>query len=97
MRLPFDKLGRRDQHSGGAKATLQRIPCVKSSLEFRQIPAIARAFNGLHTGIFRLHREDQASAHHLAIETNGAGTAHAMLAADTRALIWSESLRKSIR
>jgi hypothetical protein len=51
-------------------------------LQRRELGVAGEAFDGDDFGALGLHREHQAGAHGGAIDENGAGAAHAVLAAD---------------
>ena len=57
----------------------------ESLLHHMQVVAFRQALDGADLLAFGLHGEDQAGAHRLALDDDGAGAADAVLAADMRA------------
>src|SRR4029079_1667506 len=78
----FQQVLGRGQHAGRAEAALQRIALLKGRLQVGNLAGIGKAFDGLHLGAIALGGQHQATTHNLAVNTHGAGTAHAVLTAD---------------
>ena len=77
--------GRRDEHAGGAEATLQRVAPLERILQVGDGAGIRYTLDRLDFGAVALHREHEAAAHHRAVDAHRAGAADALLAADMAA------------
>jgi hypothetical protein len=73
------------QNPRRAEAALQRVVLVERLLQRRELFGVGQSFDRLDGAAVGLHRQHQAAAHDLAVHADGAGTAHAVLAADVRA------------
>ena len=75
----------RHQEAGRAEPALERVRLVEGALERVKPPSPREALDRRERAAVRLDREHQARAHRLAVELDGAGATHALLAADLRA------------
>ena len=69
-------------HAGRAEAALQRVMLAEGFLQRREVGIVGQPFDGHDLGALGLHREHQAGAHRGAVDDDGAGAAHPVLAAD---------------
>ena len=80
------QLDQRRQNARRAEAALQAVIVAERLLQRMQRVGIGRdAFDGHDLVAVGLHREHQAGARRIAVEQDGAGAAHAVLAAEMRA------------
>src|SRR5712691_1366690 len=71
------------EHAGRAEAALQAVIVAERLLQRMQLLVARRdALDGEDVVAVRLHREHQAGARRIAVEQDGAGAAHAVLAAE---------------
>src|SRR5712672_866636 len=80
--LLLQQILRGHQHARRAVAALKGVAVTKGSLEIGDLTAVGQSLDGFDRCAMRLHREHQAGAHDLAIDTHGAGPANTVLAAD---------------
>ena len=80
-----ENLVRRQQHARRAEAALGGVARGERDLQIGQCSAVGQPFNRIDPLAVRLHREHQATAHHLAVDQHGAGAAYAVLASQMRA------------
>ena len=73
------------QHSGRAKAALQRVSLYECFLQIADLAIGRQSFDADDVPAVGLDRKRQASAHDDAVEHDVAGAAHAVFAADMRA------------
>src|SRR5215831_16009697 len=69
-------------HAGRAEPALQGVMLSERFLQRRKIGVVGESFYRHDLAAVSLHRQHPAGAHGRAIEENGAGPAHAMLASD---------------
>src|SRR5437763_12672901 len=70
------------QHPRRAVTALKRVAITERGLQIGDLAAIGQSLDGLDRCAMGLHREHQAGPHDLAIDAQGARTAHPVLAAD---------------
>src|SRR6185295_14537252 len=80
-----EQILRRQQHRGRAEAALQRVALAECLLEIGDRAGIGHALDRLHARAVALDGEREAAAHDHIVETDRAGAAHAVLAADMTA------------
>src|SRR5205807_3902823 len=76
---------RAEQHARRAKPALQGVAADECLLQIGDLAAVGYAFDGFDADAVALHRQDEAAAHHSAIDAYRAGAAHAVLAASVAA------------
>ena len=81
----FQEGDQRHQKAGGAVAALDGVGFPEGFLQGMQVVRRAQPFDGHNLVAVGLHGEHQAGTDRLAVEQDGTGPAHAMLAADVGA------------
>ena len=80
------EVGGGHQDAGGAEAALHGVMPPESLLEDAKLALSDQTFNRADRRAVALDRELRAAAHGPSVDHHGAGAAHAMLAADMRAV-----------
>src|SRR6185312_1513991 len=78
----FEQILRGCEHARSAVAALQGVPLLERRLQIGDFAGIRHSLDSIHRGAVALYCQHQAAADDLAVYSHGAGTAHAMLAAD---------------
>ena len=81
----LEQVRRRHEDAGGAEAALQGVMLPEGLLQRMEIAVRRQPFDRLDRRAVGLNREQKAGPDRCAVEADGAGSAHAMLAADVRA------------
>src|SRR5262245_52088185 len=76
---------RGQQQAGRAIAALQGVARDERLLQVGDLVRIGHPFDGVDARAVALHRQQQAAAHHHAVDAHAAGAAYAVLAADMTA------------
>src|SRR2546423_14772199 len=80
-RIRVEQRLRHHDHARRAEAALRAAVADEALLQRVQLAVLAEAFDRLQRRAMRLHREDEARAHRLAVQDDGAGAAVADVAA----------------
>ena len=84
-RQPLHDVARGDQHAGRAEAALQAVLAIEGFAQPRHQRIVVEALDGAHVLPVAGDRKGDAGARRLAVDQDGAGAAHAVLAAEMRA------------
>src|SRR5438105_12186066 len=76
---------RSGNHARRAEPALQGMMLAERRLQWRESLVVREPFDGDHLGALRLYGKHEARAYGSPVDDDGAGAAHAMLAADMRA------------
>ena len=86
VRVAAEEVGGRHQDAGGAEAALQGVMPPEGLLEDAKLALSGETFDCAHRSAVALDRELRAAAYGPSVDQHGAGAAHAVLAADVRAV-----------
>ena len=85
-RVAAEEVGGRHQDAGGAEAALHGVMPPEGLLEDAELALSDETFDRAHRRAVALDRELRAAAYGPSVDHHGAGAAHAVLAADVRAV-----------
>src|SRR5215213_5353533 len=84
VRVAFEKLGRRNNHAGGAVPALEAVSLPEPLLHGVKLAVAREPLDGGDACPVRLDGKDRAGLDRLAVDQNGAGSADRRFAADMR-------------
>src|SRR4029078_9326635 len=78
----FEKILRGCEHARSAVHALQGVPLLEPRLQIADFAGIRHSLDSIHRGAVALYCQHQAAADDLGVYPHGAGTAHALPAAE---------------